>query len=74
MAFEHQGDSERCRRDVVVELLHKLAGRVVNNGAITSRLDLVQHLANDTRLAAAGVADDQEMLVLRIPRNPQWQL
>src|SRR5271170_3410524 len=40
----------------IVELLHELAGRVVNNGAVISRLDLVQHLANDARLAAAGVA------------------
>src|ERR1700722_7565689 len=58
----------------VVELLHELAGRVVNNGAVTSRLDLVKHLANDTGLAAAGIADDQKMLVLGIPRNPQRQL
>ena len=58
----------------VVELLHKLAGRVIDDGAVTSRIDLVEHLANDARLAAAGVADDQEMLVLGIPRNPQRQL
>src|SRR5260370_42642113 len=58
----------------IVELLHEFASRVVNNGAVTSCFDLVEHLANDTRLAAAGVADDQEMFVLGIPRNPQRQL
>ena len=58
----------------VVELLHELAGRVVNDRAVAPRFDLVKHLANDARLACARVADDQEMLVLGISRNPQRQL
>src|SRR5258708_4952960 len=58
----------------IVELFHEFASRVVDNRAVTSCFDLVEHLTNDARLAAAGVADDQEMFVLGIPRNPQWQL
>src|SRR5258707_1134172 len=58
---------KRIENDVaamwIVELLHELTGRVVNNSAVTSRFDLIKHLANDARLAAPGVADDQEMLV-----------
>src|ERR1700678_724661 len=63
---------KRIENDVaamrIVELLHEFASRVINNGAVAACFDLVEHLANDARLAAAGVADDQEMLVLGVPR------
>ena len=69
---------KRIENDVaamrIVELLHELAGRVVNDGAVAACFDLVEHLANDARLAGASVADDQEVLVFGIARNPQRQL
>src|SRR5580658_9126051 len=50
----------------VVKLLHEFAGRVIDDGAVASCIHLVEHLANDARLAGTGVADDQEVLVLGV--------
>ena len=58
----------------VIKLLHKLARRVIDDGAVAARVDLVEHLADDARLARSGVAHDQEMLVLRIARDSQREL
>ena len=66
---------ERIENDVaaalVIELFHKLAGRIVNNGAVAAGVHLIKHLANDARLAGAGVTHDQEVLVFGIARNTQ---
>ena len=54
---------------LVVELLHELARRVIDDGAVTACINLVEHLADDARLTRPGVAHDEEMLVLRIARD-----
>ena len=56
---------------LVIELLHKFAGRIVNDCAVASGVHLIEHLANDARLAGAGVTHDQEMLVFGVARNTQ---
>src|SRR5437764_12493825 len=55
----------------IVELLHKLTGRVINYGTVPARGNLIKHLANDARLTGTRVTHDQEMLVFRIARNAQ---
>src|SRR6266496_1744287 len=64
---------ERIQDDVaamfVVELLHKLARRIVDDGDIAACIDLIEHLADDARFARAGVSNDEEVLVLGIARN-----
>ena len=60
---------ERIEYDVaavwVVELLHELAGGVIDDGAVAARIHLIEHLANDARFAGPGVADDQESAYFR---------
>ena len=77
-APERHPGVERIEHDVaamrVVKLLHKLTGRVVDDGALAALCDLKEHLADDAGFARAGVADDEKMLVLGVARNAQWQL
>ena len=55
----------------VVKSLDELAGGVVKDGRMPARLNLPQHLHDDGCLAASGVADDLEMLVLSPQRNAE---
>src|ERR1700732_3129440 len=54
----------------VVELTHKIHGRVVNDGALSTLLDLAQELPDCSRFAAAGVAHKKEVARLQFARNP----
>jgi hypothetical protein len=42
--------------------------------AVAACIDLIEHLANDARLARSGVSDDQEVLVFGVARNAQREL
>jgi hypothetical protein len=55
----------------VIKTLDEFAGRVIKNGGVATRLNLAQHLHDDGRFAAAGVADDLEVLILGAQRNAQ---
>ena len=55
----------------VVKTLDEFAGWVMDNGGVSTRLNLTQHLQDDGRFAAAGIADDLEMLILGALRNTQ---
>src|ERR1035437_9808231 len=55
----------------VVKPFNELAGRVIDNGRVTARLNLAQHLHDDGCLATSGVADNLEMLVLSPQRNAE---
>ena len=58
---------ERIEHDVaamrIVKLFHKLAGGIVDDGAVAASVYLIKHLADDARLARAGVADNEKVLV-----------
>jgi hypothetical protein len=58
---------ERIEDDVTarfrIEPLDELARRVIDDRGMSARLDLAEHLHNDRRLAAAGVADNLDVLV-----------
>src|SRR6266567_1633217 len=55
----------------VVKLLHELAGRIVNDRAVSTRIDLAEHLANDAGLASSGIAYDQKVLILCVTGDAQ---
>src|ERR1700730_7886259 len=55
----------------VIKTLDELAGRVIDNGGVCTCLNLEQHLQDDVRFAAAGIADDLEMLILGPLRDTQ---
>src|SRR5208337_4411488 len=69
---------ERIEHDVaavlVVKLFHKLAGGIVDDGAVAASVHLIKHLADDARLARAGVADNEKVLILGVAWNPQRAL
>src|SRR3984957_4748852 len=54
----------------VVELAHKIHGRVVNDGALSALLDLAQDLPDCSRFTAAGVAHKKDVARLQFARNP----
>ena len=43
----------------------------MDNSGVSTRLNLAQHLQDDGGLAAAGIADDLEMLILGALWNTQ---
>src|ERR1700683_3366097 len=55
----------------VIKTLDEFAGRVVDDGGVSTCLNLAQHLQDDGRFAAAGIADDLEMLILGAVRDTQ---
>src|SRR2546427_11167772 len=55
----------------VIKTLDEFAGRVVDNGRVATRLNLAQHLHDDGRFAATGIAYDIEMLSLGTLGNTQ---
>src|SRR5487761_1444508 len=55
----------------IVEALDELAGRVIEDGGVTARLDLPQHLHDDRGLPAARVPDDLEVLIFSPDRNAE---
>src|ERR1039458_1979671 len=55
----------------VIETLDEFAGGVMDDSGVSTRLNLTQHLQDDGRFAAAGIADDLEMLILGALRNTQ---
>ena len=69
---------ERIEHDVapvlIVKLFHKLAGGIVDDGAVAARIHLIKHLADDARLARAGVADNEKVFILGVAWNPQRAL
>src|SRR6266567_3475131 len=56
---------------LVIKTLDEFAGWVMDNSGVSARLNLAQHLQNDGRFAAAGIADDLEMLILGALRDTQ---
>src|ERR1700730_11570396 len=66
---------QRIEHDIaatfVIKTLDEFAGRVVDNGRVATRLNLTQNLHDDGCFAAAGIADDLEMLILGALRNTQ---
>src|SRR5260370_28092752 len=66
---------QRIEHDIaatfVIKTLDEFAGWVVDNGGVSTRLNLAQHLQDDGRFAAAGIADDLEMLILGALRDTQ---
>src|ERR1035437_4180540 len=55
----------------VIKTFDEFAGRIVDNGGVSTRLNLAQHLQDDGRFAAAGIPDDLEMLSLGAVWNTQ---
>src|SRR5260370_18617790 len=53
----------------VIKTLDEFAGRVMDNSGVSKRLNLAQHLQDDGRFAAAGVAHDLARLIFRALPN-----
>src|SRR5713226_4789242 len=66
---------QRIEHDIaapfVIKTLDEFAGWVMDNSGVSSCLNLAQHLQDDGRFAAAGIADDLEMLILGTLRYTQ---
>ena len=69
---------QRIENDVaaitVVEPLHELAGRVVDDGRMAAALNLPEHLHDEGRLASPGVAHELDVLAFGPLRNPHHLL
>src|ERR1035437_7816527 len=55
----------------VIKTLDEFTGGIVDNGGVSTRLNLAQHLQDDGRFAAAGIANDLEVLILGALRDTQ---
>src|ERR1700728_3855897 len=55
----------------VIKTLDEFTGGVVDDSGVSTRLNLAQHLQDDGGFAAAGIADDLEMLILGALRDTQ---